>query len=91
MEIIRHDMCKHFARVTEYNGVLYFTGHIAAGKQPTMTEQMVALTPVSYTHLDVYKRQPLHNSENIFGVRSTLTNFEPNPVSLPRLAIVKSK
>ena len=34
---------------------------------------------------------PLHNSENIFGVRSTLTNFEPNPVSLPRLAIVKSK
>ena len=44
MEIIRHDMCKHFARVTEYNGVLYFTGHIAAGKQPTMTEQMVALT-----------------------------------------------
>ena len=37
-------MCKHFARVTEYNGVLYFTGHIAAGKQPTMTEQMVALT-----------------------------------------------
>ena len=25
-------------------GVLYFTGHIAAGKQPTMTEQMVALT-----------------------------------------------
>lgn len=34
---------------------------------------------------------PLHNSENIFGVRSTLTNFEPNPVGLPRLAVVKSK
>ncbi len=44
MEIKRYDQGKHFARVTEYNGVLYFTGHIAAGKQPTMTEQMTALT-----------------------------------------------
>lgn len=44
MEIKRYDIGQHFARVTEYNGVLYFTGHIAAGKQPTMTEQMVALT-----------------------------------------------
>lgn len=34
---------------------------------------------------------PLHNSENIFGVRSTLTNFEPNPVGLPRVAFVRSK
>ena len=44
MEIKRYDLGQHFARVTEYNGVLYFTGHIAAGKQPTMTEQMEALT-----------------------------------------------
>lgn len=42
MEIKRYDLGQHFARVTEYNGVLYFTGHIAAGRQPTMTEQMVA-------------------------------------------------
>lgn len=34
---------------------------------------------------------PVHNSENFFGVRSTLTNFEPNPVNLPRLAILKPK
>ena len=34
---------------------------------------------------------PVHNSENFFGIRSTLTNFEPNPVNLPRLAILKPK
>lgn len=44
MEIKRYDPCGHFSRVTEYNGVLYFSGHIAAGRQPTMTEQMEALT-----------------------------------------------
>lgn len=44
MEIIRHDHLQHFTRVVEYNGVLYFTGHIAAGRQPTMREQMTALT-----------------------------------------------
>lgn len=34
---------------------------------------------------------PLHNSENFFGVRSTLTNFEPNPVNIPRLSTIRPK
>lgn len=34
---------------------------------------------------------PVHNSENFFGVRSTLTNFEPNPVGIPRLTTVCPK
>ena len=34
---------------------------------------------------------PVHNSENFYGIRSTLTGLEPNPVGLPRLAIIHPK
>ena len=34
---------------------------------------------------------PVHNSENFFGVRSTLTGFEPDPVNIPRLTTIRAK
>ena len=41
--INRIDCGKTMSRATEHNGVIYFGGHVAAGKQPTMTEQAEAL------------------------------------------------
>ncbi|MBQ8536106.1 MAG: RidA family protein, partial [Clostridia bacterium] len=41
--INRIDCGKTMSRATEHNGVIYFGGHVAAGKQPTMTEQAKAL------------------------------------------------
>ena len=35
---------------------------------------MVALVPVSYTHLDVYKRQDLYREPNSFGVRFAMAS-----------------
>ena len=60
--IQRIDPGQTMSRATVHNGVIYFGGHVAAGRQPTMTEQARAVLtrydePVSYTHLDVYKRQ----------------------------------
>lgn len=41
--IQRIDTGKTMSRATVHNGVIYFGGHVAAGKQPTMTEQAKAL------------------------------------------------
>ena len=42
-EIKHYDVGVRSSRVTEHNGILYFTGHVAAGKQPTIQEQTQAL------------------------------------------------
>ena len=42
-EIKHYDVSVRSSRVTEHNGVLYFTGHVAAGKQATIEEQTEAL------------------------------------------------
>lgn len=43
MEIKHYDVGRRSSRVTEHNGVLYFTGHVAAGKQETIEEQTAAV------------------------------------------------
>ena len=42
-EIKHYDVGVRSSRITEYNGMLFFTGHVAAGKQPTIEEQTEAL------------------------------------------------
>ena len=42
-EIKHYDVGVRSSRVTEHNGILYFTGHVAAGKQPTIQEQTCLL------------------------------------------------
>ena len=42
-EIKHYDVGARSSRITEYNGMLFFTGHVAAGKQPTIEEQTEAL------------------------------------------------
>ena len=42
-EIEHYDVGPRSSRITEYNGMLFFTGHVAAGKQPTIEEQTEAL------------------------------------------------
>ena len=42
-DIKRYDVGKRISRVTEHQGVLYFTGHVAAGKQASIEAQTKAL------------------------------------------------
>ena len=42
-EIKHYEAGARASRVTEYKDMLYFTGHVAAGKQPTIEEQTQAL------------------------------------------------
>ena len=41
--IQRIDPGQTMSRATVHNGVIYFGGHVAAGRQPTMTEQARAV------------------------------------------------
>ncbi len=43
MEIKRFDVRHGTSRVVFHNGVAYFTGHVAAGKQATLREQTLAV------------------------------------------------
>ena len=49
--IQRIDPGQTMSRATVHNGVIYFGGHVAAGRQPTMTEQARAVLALSLIHI----------------------------------------
>lgn len=40
MEVVRYDLWSGCARVAEYNGMAFFTGHVAGKQPPTLREQV---------------------------------------------------
>ena len=71
-EIKHYDVGARSSRVTEHNGILYFTGHVAAGKQPTIEEQTEALLKRLEGLLEDYGSDKNH----ILSASIYLKNFE---------------
>lgn len=92
MEIQRFDKRPGCSRVVIHNHVAYFTGHVAAGKQPTLREQGEA---VLKRYDELFERFGLKKENilysNAYGIRSTLTNLEAQPAGNPHIAWVVPK